>query len=109
MIKAYYLSIKDNDDAGAVVVFAETAKEAKKHYHLSDDISEAAQEDWTSLVVRREKRYDGMEKLSNAELAMHQWRDGWRWFEQSYPDPDTATDAEFLEWYKNTFGEAKTI
>lgn len=108
-MKAYQLSIKDEDDYGSVVVFADTAKEAKKQYHLSDDISCAAQEDWTSLLVRREKRYDGMENLSNAELALHQWRDGWRWFDVDYPDPDTATDAEFLQWYKDIWGEKKTI
>lgn len=108
-MKAYCLSIKDNDDAGALVVFADSAKDAKKQYGISDDISIAAQEDWTSLVVRREKRYDDMENLSNAELAMHQWRDGWRWFDVNFPDPDEATNEQFIEWYKNTFGDRKTI
>lgn len=47
-----------------------------------------------------------MEKLTLAQLALEQWHDGWRWFDSDYPDPNEATDAEFLKWYESTFGLA---
>ncbi len=103
MIKAYYLSVKDEDDAGGAIVFAETAKEAKKQVYAHDTLVDALEGGWINLLVHRDKSYDGMEKLSPAELALHQWKDGWRWFDLNYPDPDEATDAEFIEWYETTF------
>ncbi len=101
-MRAYYLSIKDNDDAGQEIVFANTAKEAKKKIHtLYDDL-----DNYLDLRVNRAKEYDGMEKLSPAQLAFVQWQNGWRWFDVDYPDPDTATEAEFMEWYDSYFGGA---
>lgn len=99
-MKAYYLSINDYPDAGQEVVFANTAREAKK---LVGDISDSL-ENYTDLRVNRAKLYDGMENLSAAELACKQWHEGWQWFDMEYPDVDEATDAEFLDWYKSTFG-----
>lgn len=99
--KAYLLSIKDNDDAGQAVVFANNAKEAKAQIYgtnLGDTL-----EEWIDIRVHRDKRYDGMENLSGAQLAKEQWRCGWRWFDMHYPDVEEATDQEFLDWYKNTF------
>lgn len=107
-LKAYALSVKDEEDAGEMIVFANTANEARKQAY-GTDLSDAADGEWIRIQAHRDKRYDGMENLSNAELAMHQWRDGWRWFDVNYPDPDEATDDEFLKWYADTFGERKTI
>lgn len=100
-MKAYYLSIKDNDDAGAQVVFANTAKEAKKKVNgwVHDNL-----ENYLDLRVNRAKRYDDMEDLDQAHLALEQWREGWQWFDMyDQPDQDTATDDEFLDWYEGVF------
>lgn len=100
-LKAYSLSIKDDDDQGQVIVFAENATKAKA-FIVSTDLM------WDSYLdvrVHRAKAFDGMENLSKAELAKNQWRDGWRWFDMDYPDPDEATDEEFLSWYENMFGD----
>lgn len=101
-MKAYYLSIYNGDDAGQQIVFANTAKEAKKLVHgdVYDNL-----ENYIDLRVNRAKKYDGMENLSEAELALQQWHDGWQWYDIDYPNPDEATDSEFLEWYKDTFYE----
>lgn len=98
-MKAYRLSIKDDEDQGAEIVFANTAKEAKKLIS-----GELVYDWWIDIRVHRDKRYDGMENLSRAELALQQWRDGWRWFGVDYPDPDEATDAEFIGWYAKNWG-----
>jgi hypothetical protein len=103
-VKAYSLSIKDNDDAGAAIVFAETANDAKKQVYAHDTLVDALEGGWITLRAHRAKRYDGMENLDEAHLALKQWRDGWSWFDVDYPDPDTATDAEFIKWYKSYFG-----
>lgn len=108
-MKAYCLSIKDNDDAGAAIVFANTVREAKKQVYGHDMLVDALEGGWIELQAHRDKRYDDMENLSAAEISMHQWRDGWRWFDTDYPDPDTATDAEFIAWYEAEFGDRKTI
>jgi hypothetical protein len=100
-MKAYYLSIKDNDDAGQQVVFANTAKEAKKL--VSDDNLVDSLEEYTDLRVNRAPKFDGMENLDDAHLALEQWKWGWIWFDMDYPDPDEATDEEFIKWYESTF------
>lgn len=101
-MKAYYLSIKGDDEGVMAVVFANTAQEAKKLVY-STYIVDYWSGEWIYLRVNRAKRYDGMEKLSAAELALQQWKDGWRWFDVAQPDPDEATDQEFLDWHKSTF------
>lgn len=105
-MKAYCLSIKDEDDAGKAIVFANTAKEAKKQVFGHDELVEALQGGWIDLRVNRAKIYDGMENLDSAHLALHKWKDGWFWFDlYDMPDPDEATDAEFIEWYRDNFGD----
>lgn len=96
-MKAWCVSIKDDDDQGMLVVFANTREEARSQ---SGDLQ---YERWIDIRAVRDKRYDGLEKLSDAELALRQWRDGWRWFDMDYPDQDEATDAEFLKWYEANF------
>lgn len=103
-MKAYYLSIKDDDEGVVDVVFANNAKEAKKQVY-SSWITDYWSGEWIYLRVNRARRYDDMDNLSAAELALQQWKDGWRWLDMDYPDPDESTDEDFYEWYKNTFGQ----
>lgn len=105
-MKAYKLSVKDAEDAGNEIVFANTVQEARKQIY-GTELWDATDGEWLRVQAHRDKRYDGMENLNSAELALHQWHDGW-WFDPDYdfPDPDTATDAEFVEWYKSHFGSA---
>lgn len=100
-MKAYYVSIRNDDDAGGGIVFANTVQEARKHYHQFD----LDPDSWLDVQAHRNKRYDGLEKLPAAELALKQWRDGWHWFDMDYPNPDEATDEEFHKWYKDNFGD----
>lgn len=102
-MKAYYLSIKDDDEGVTAVVFADTVKEAKKKVYSSSIVDYWSGE-WIYLRANRAKEYDGMENLTPAQLAKEQWRNGWRWFDMAYPDLDTATDEEFIKWYDNNFG-----
>lgn len=100
-MKAYCLSIKDNEDAGNEIVFAENARAARgKIGDLSDSL-----EEWIDLRARRAPEYDSMENLTQAQLAFQQWRNGWQWFDEyDMPDPKDATDAEFYKWYESRFG-----
>jgi hypothetical protein len=102
-VKAYYLSIRGDDDAGGAIVFADTPSQAKNQIYATDIWYDGT---WTDIRVCRYKKYDGMERSSSAELALKQWHDGWRWFDMDYPDVDEATDQEFLNWFKKTFGAA---
>ncbi len=102
-MKAYCLSIKDEDDAGCAIVFADTVKEAKKKVWSHDNLVDALEGGWITLQAHRDKHYDGMESLDEAHLALEQWHMGWRWFDVDYPDPDEATDEQFIEWYKSIF------
>lgn len=102
MAKAWYLDIKDDPDQGAFIVFADTRNEARGQAGQNDLIYDR----WIDVQARRAKQYDGMENLSDVELALHQWHDGWRWFDFNYPDPDEATDEEFIKWYEDNFENA---
>lgn len=104
-MKAYVLSLKNDDEGFSEIVFAETSKAAKKMIYrtnLGDMV-----EEWIDIRVHRDKRYDGMENLSDAELALKQWRDGWGWIDMDPPDADEATDEEFFEWHKKWFGPSE--
>lgn len=106
-MKAYCLSIKDEDDAGCAIVFANTVKEAKKQVWSHDTIVDALDGGWITLQAHRAKHYDGMENLDAAHLALEQWKEGWRWFDvYAMPDNDETTDNEFVAWYEKTFGKA---
>lgn len=105
-MKAYRLSIKDDDDAGNAIVFANTVREAKKQVWGHDTLVDALEGGWINLQAHRSEEYDGMEDLDAAHLALQQWKNGWRWFDVNYPDPDEATDDEFLKWYEDNFGGA---
>lgn len=97
-MKAWCVSIKDDEDQGMLIVFAENRNEARSK------TGDLMYDNWIDIIAVRDKRYDGLEKLTEAELALRQWRDGWRWYDMDYPEPEDATDAEFLKWYKDNFG-----
>lgn len=96
-MKAWCVSIKDDEDQGMLIVFAETRNEARSK---TDDLQ---YESWLDVRAVRDKRYDGLEKLDKAHLALAQWHDGWRWYDMDYPEPEETTDTEFLEWYERNF------
>ncbi|MFE7720115.1 hypothetical protein ACFU44_13860 [Nocardia rhizosphaerihabitans] len=102
-MKAYKLHIRDNDDADAQIVFANTAKAAKRlvHGEVWDNL-----ENYIDLRVNRAQHFDDMENLDTAHLALEQWKQGWIWFDMDYPDPDDTPDEKFIKWYSDTFEEA---
>lgn len=102
-MKAYYLSIRDDDDQGGQIVFADNATDAKKQI----DSNQFVWDNWIDIQAHRWKRFDGKETLSKSELALFQWKDGWRWFDMDYPSPDEASDEEFQNWYLSEFGDDK--
>lgn len=97
-MKAYYVSIKYDEDQGGHIVFANTVQEARKKVPGDLDY-----ESWLDVQAHRDKHFDDMENLTKAELAKEQWRHGWWFFQNDYPDPDEATDKEFIDWYEETF------
>lgn len=98
-MKAWYLDINGDPDQGAFIVFANTRNEAR----AKADNCDLFYDRWIDIQAVRAKSYDGMEKLDDAHLALEQWKSGWRWFDIDYPDPDTATDEDFIKWYEETF------
>lgn len=103
-MKAYYLSIADDSEGVQAVVFANNAREAKKRVYRTYLVDYWSGE-WIYLRVNRAKRFDGMEDLTESQLARVQWRDGWQWTDAyDMPDPDEATDEQFDTWYEGTFG-----
>lgn len=99
-MKAYYVSIRDDDDQGGFTVFANTVQEARKK--VPGDL---VYERWIDVQAHRSKQFDGMENLSKAELAKEQWRDGWIWeYYTNAPDCEEATDEEFYKWYESIWG-----
>lgn len=101
--KAYMLGIRDDPDQGNQVVFAHNATDAKNQI----DYDQFVFDRWIDIECLRSKRYDPYWELDAAHLALEQWKDGWRWFDIEYPDPDEATDEEFLWWYHVTFDRKK--
>ena len=102
-MKAYIVEIKNYEEVGNEIVFAQNTKEARKQAYYCD-IAEDYAERYIDICVRRYPAFDNMEKLSECELLMQKWRYGW-WFSDEWncPDPDTTTNEEFLNWYKNNY------
>lgn len=100
-MKAYTLRVIDDYDQVQVIVFANTAKEAKKQFNSTG----LETEQYIDIRVKRHPEFDNMENLSEIELAKNQWREGWTWYDEDTPDPEETTDEEFYEWYKNNLGE----
>lgn len=101
-MKAYYASIADDDDAGGEVVFANTAQEAKQKAWGLDFT--AFCESYIYLRVRRWKDFDDLEKLSERDMALKKWQNGWWWDsnEPRFDDYEEHTDADFLKWWDGT-------
>lgn len=101
-MKAWYLDIKDDPDQGAFIVFANTRNEARKQADTKDLMYES----WIDVQARRYKSMDDKENLDKAHLTLELWREhGWRWWDIEYPNPDEATDEEFLKRYKDNWGD----
>jgi len=102
-MKAYFLSIRDDDmQQGGFTVFADTVQEARKQvYKKGLDV-----ENWIDVQAHRDKKFDGLENLTPAELANRQWREGWQWYDIEFPHEEDTTDEEFYIWYEKEFKEA---
>lgn len=94
-MKAWVLSIKDDNDQGEAIVFANTRAEAKKM--LGTTYLEA--DGWIDIEARRYPDLDNMENLSEVEKSLILWRNGWRWYDRETPEEDETTDDEFRAWY----------
>ena len=101
-MKAYIGGIHSSDDAGNIIVFAQTSKEAIKLV-LQDDISDY-RESYIDVYAKRYPAFDGMENLSHGELMKEKWRDGWRFFDNYPPEESESSDQDFYDWYNKTFG-----
>lgn len=101
-MKAWYLSVKDGDD-GHFVVFADNRNAARNQADSKDLVYDR----WIDIQAHRARKWDGLEKLSDAELNNRLWRDGWQWLEYAAPDPDETTDEDFYKWYESIFGSTK--
>lgn len=98
-MKAYKLSVKNDSDQGEVIVFANTAREAKNNWHWYLDA-----DSFLDKLVHRAPEFDGMENATELELMTKQWQEGWRWFDYSnVPDVETATVEDFQAWCKKEF------
>lgn len=98
-MNAYIAGVKDDDDAGNELIFAKTAKEAKKIAWTTDLADNA--DSFIDIYVKRYPEFDGMENATKEELALKKWYEGFFWLDRTgMPDCDTATDEEFLYWWK---------
>lgn len=94
-MKAWIVSVYQDDDQGNEIVFADNLKEAK----VAGYRTELEFDSYTDIRVKRYKIFDDMEKLSERELCKVKWREGWWFFQEGCPDCETATDEEFYAWY----------
>lgn len=99
-MKAWYLSVKDDDDQGRFIVFAESRNGARN----KADSNDLMYDRWIDIQAHRAPKYDGLENLTKRELDLVLWRDGWEWLEFRCPEPSETTDEIFYEWYDATFG-----
>ena len=97
-MKAYYISIKDDEDQGGHLVWDTTVKNARKRVNESN----LDYETWLDVQCYRQKSFDGMEELNEEELMLEKWKQGW-WFDSGEPifdDYKENTDEDFLTWYR---------
>lgn len=96
-MKAYVLYDAYDQEHGWDVVFAETAKQAKKKTGYTPiDVDQ-----YIDLRVKRYPAFDGMQDANELQLAEAKWREGW-WFNDMAsipPEPETSTTKEFIAWY----------
>lgn len=98
-MKAYKLSIKDDPDQGEVIVFAQTAREAKNNWTQYLDA-----DNFLDKLVHRAPEFDGMENASDMELMTKQWQEGWRWYDcYDVPDVEEDTVEDFQAWLRKEY------
>lgn len=98
-MKAYKLSIKDDPDQGEVIVFAQTAREAKNNWTQYLDA-----DNFLNKLVHRAPEFDGMENASDMELMTKQWQEGWRWYDcYDVPDVEEDTVEDFQAWFRKEY------
>lgn len=98
-MKAYKLSIKDDPDQGEVIVFAQTAREAKNNWtqYLDTD-------NFLDKLVHRAPEFDGMEGASDMEIMTKQWQEGWRWYDcYDVPNVEEDTVEDFQAWFRKEY------
>lgn len=101
-MKAYIVGVESDPDAGNEIVWAKNSKEARRTAQYMD-ISDSA-ESYIDVYVRREQEFDDMENASEKEIMLKKWHEGWQWDNISIPDPDYATDEEFIAVLKKWRG-----
>lgn len=98
-MKAYKLSIKDDPDQGEVIVFAQTAREAKNNWTQYLDA-----DSFLNKLVHRAPEFDSMEDASDMELMTKQWLEGWRWYDcYDVPDVEEDTVEDFQAWFRKEY------
>lgn len=98
-MKAYKLSIKDDPDQGEIIVFAQTAREAKNNWTQYLDA-----DSFLNKLVHRAPEFDGMEDASDMELMTKQWLEGWRWYDcYDVPDVEEDTVEDFQAWFRKEY------
>lgn len=98
-MKAYKLSIKDDPDQGEVIVFAQTAREAKNNWTQYLDA-----DNFLDKLVHRAPEFDGMEGASDMEIMTKQWQEGWRWYDcYDAPDVEEDTVEDFQAWFRKEY------
>lgn len=98
-MKAYKLSIKDDPDQGEVIVFAQTAREAKNNWTQYLDA-----DNFLYKLVHRAPEFDGMEGASDMEIMTKQWQEGWRWYDcYDVPDVEEDTVEDFQAWFRKEY------
>ncbi|ARM66201.1 hypothetical protein AM2_073 [Lactococcus phage AM2] len=98
-MKAYKLSIKDDPDQGEVIVFAQTAREAKNNWTQYLDA-----DNFLDKLVHRAPEFDGMEGASDMEIMTKQWQEGWRWYDcYDVPDVEEDTVEDFQAWFRKEY------
>lgn len=99
-MKAYKIYDATNDENGCDIVFAQTAKQAKK----MTGYTPVEVDNYIDLRAVRYPNFDGLENASELELSDAKWRDGWIWYGHNHlemPNPETATSKDFIEWYQS--------
>lgn len=99
-MKAYFVWIENDDDAGNEIIFAKNTKEARSLAHTTQIAEEADR--FIDVRVKRYPIFDDKENLTHKEFTRLKISEGWRFFELEDIDEDT-TNEEFDLWYTRNF------
>ena len=100
-MKAWVLSLSNDQDQGQDIVFADNVAQAKKQIWQTNLEADG----WIYIRANRYKILDGMEKAADYERHLIMWRNGWGWYEHDTPYSEETTDEEFKEWYNKTIAK----